>query len=161
MIRRPPRSTLFPYTTLFRSIPKPAFNAFALLHQLGEERYPADAEGTLLTRRGDGALVIALWNYAEIGATAEARKVVLTLKNSAARTASVQSLDAEHGNVHPAYRKMGSPRYPTQRQLTALRAAAALPLPVVRPLEAGTLTLGIPPDGLVLVTIAAAPPDRK
>ena len=142
-------------------IPKPAFNAFALLHQLGEERYPADAEGTLLTRRGDGALVIALWNYAEIGATAEARKVVLTLKNSAARTASVQSLDAEHGNVHPAYRKMGSPRYPTQGQLAALRAAAALPLPVVRPLEAGTLTLEIPPDGLVLVTIAAARPDGK
>src|SRR5438309_3611210 len=24
MIRRPPRSTLFPYTTLFRSIPRPA-----------------------------------------------------------------------------------------------------------------------------------------
>src|SRR5260221_1965413 len=25
MIRRPPRSTLFPYTTLFRSMPRPAF----------------------------------------------------------------------------------------------------------------------------------------
>src|SRR5260221_11702784 len=33
MIRRPPRSTLFPYTTLFRSIPSltlPIFNAGAL-----------------------------------------------------------------------------------------------------------------------------------
>src|SRR2546427_5271750 len=27
MIRRPPRSTLFPYTTLFRSVPKPAREA--------------------------------------------------------------------------------------------------------------------------------------
>src|SRR5258708_26355260 len=26
MIRRPPRSTLFPYTTLFRSQPKPSFH---------------------------------------------------------------------------------------------------------------------------------------
>lgn len=142
-------------------IPKPAFNAFALLHQLGEERFPADAEGALLTRRGDGALVLAIWNYTEIGSTRKARKVVLTLKNRAARTASVQSLDAEHGNVHPAYERMGSPRYPTQRQLTELRTAAALPLPVVRPLEAGTLTLEIPPDGLVLVTIGATRSDRK
>jgi xylan 1,4-beta-xylosidase len=142
-------------------IPKPAFNAFALLHQLGEERFPADAEGALLTRRGDGALVLAIWNYTEIGSTAQARRIVLTVKNSAARSASVQSLDAEHGNVHPAYQRMGSPRYPTQRQLAELRAAAALPAPVVRPLEAGALSLEIPPDGLVLVTIAAAPPERK
>jgi xylan 1,4-beta-xylosidase len=142
-------------------IPKPAFNAFALLHQLGEERFPADAEGALLTRRGDGALVLAIWNYTEIGSTRTVRNVVVTVKNSAAHTASVQSLDAEHGNVHPAYERMGSPRYPTQRQLTELRAAATLPLPVARPLEAGALRLEIPPDGLVLVTIAATGSDRK
>ena len=142
-------------------IPKPAFNAFALLHQLGEERFRADAEGALLTRRSDGALVLAIWNYTEIGSPGKARRVVVTVKNSAARTASVQSLDAEHGNVHPAYERMGSPRYPTQRQLTELRTAAALPLPVARPLEAGRLTLEIPPDGLVLVTVAATRSDRK
>src|SRR2546428_13245475 len=35
MIRRPPRSTLFPYTTLFRSVPLPrARDAF--LHALGD-----------------------------------------------------------------------------------------------------------------------------
>src|SRR3712207_8149380 len=33
MIRRPPRSTLFPYTTLFRSLP---FRAHALLHREAE-----------------------------------------------------------------------------------------------------------------------------
>src|SRR5437879_13164669 len=59
-------------------IPKPAFNAFALLHQLGEERYPADAEGALLPRRADGALVIAIWNYAASGSTPTAPKVVTT-----------------------------------------------------------------------------------
>src|SRR3712207_8630585 len=38
MIRRPPRSTLFPYTTLFRSVPKAALGAeeaFALMAQAG------------------------------------------------------------------------------------------------------------------------------
>src|SRR5256885_10005354 len=38
MIRRPPRSTLFPYTTLFRSVRKAAYNAFRMLNYLGSER---------------------------------------------------------------------------------------------------------------------------
>jgi xylan 1,4-beta-xylosidase len=52
---------------------------------------------------------------------------------------------------------MGSPRYPTQRQLTELRAAAALPAPVTRTLDGGTLTVEIPSDGLMLITIPAHP----
>jgi xylan 1,4-beta-xylosidase len=136
-------------------IPKPAFNAFALLHQLGEQRFGTEAEGALLTRREDGALVIALWNYREAGSAATAvRKVVLTLRNSDARSASVQSLDGEHGNVHVAYEKMGAPQYPTQSQLGELRKAAALPVASVRQLEGGALSVEIPPDGLVLLTIA-------
>src|SRR3712207_7552705 len=36
MIRRPPRSTLFPYTTLFRSLPEPVLDRhpFELLHRV-------------------------------------------------------------------------------------------------------------------------------
>jgi len=138
-------------------IPKPSFNAFALLHQLGEQRFASDAAGTLVTRRGDGALVLAIWNYAEVGTTVARRTVVLKLKSGNARSASVQLLDAEHGNALRAYKKMGSPRYPTQRQLTELRAAAALPPPVRRTFDAGTLTLQIPSDGLMLVTVAPNP----
>lgn len=137
-------------------IPKPAFNAFALLHQLGDERFSADTEGALLTRRHDGTLVLALWNYREVKATdTAARKVTLEIRHGSADTATVQSIDGEHGNVHVAYEKMGSPRYPTREQLAELRAAAALPAAVTRPLEGGTLTLEIPPDGLTLVTIGA------
>src|SRR6184192_1455274 len=136
-------------------IPKPVFNAFALLHQLGEQRLASAAEGALLTRRADGALVVALWNYADIGATSPIRKVTLTVKNFDARTASVQSLDEEHGNVHKAYEKMGSPRYPTQDQIAELRAAAALPAPESHALRNGTLDVAIPSQGLILVTILA------
>ncbi|HVH83245.1 MAG TPA: hypothetical protein VM713_02910, partial [Steroidobacteraceae bacterium] len=129
-------------------------NAFALLHQLGDERLSTDTEGALLTRRHDGALVLALWNYREVGASAgTTRRVVLEVRHSGASTASVQSLDAQHGDVHGAYEQMGSPRNPTQSQLSQLRAAGALPAPVTRALEAGSLTLEIPPDGLTLVTI--------
>ena len=54
--------------------------------------------------------------------------------------------------------QMGSPRYPTQIQLAELRTAAALPVPVERSLDGGILNLEIPPDGLMLVTIAVTPP---
>ena len=138
-------------------IPKPAFNAFALLHQLGEARFGDETPQSLLTRRADGALVLALWNYAEVGATAPTRRVQLRISHSEAHSASVQLLDATHGNVQPEYERMGAPRYPTQRQLAALRAAATLPPPSVRPLEDGnTLSVEIPSDGLLLVTLAAS-----
>jgi xylan 1,4-beta-xylosidase len=136
-------------------IPKPAFNAFALLHRLGDRRFPSDAVGTLLTRRADGTLVLAFWNYVEPESTGPDRRVVLQMRNTHARSASVQSLDAEHGNVRVAYERMGSPRYPTREQLAQLRTAAALTPPVSRSLDGG-LTLEIPPYGLVLVTIASS-----
>lgn len=137
-------------------IPKPAFNAFALLHRLGEQRLASEAAAALLTRRADGALVIALWNYAAPDAAApRARTVTLKILHSAATRASVQSLDPGHGNVHVAYEKMGAPRYPTQSELTQLREAAALAPAVTRALEGGELTLEIAPYGLTLVTVAA------
>ena len=113
------------------------------------------APGTLVTRRSDGALVLALWNYAEVGTTTPMRSVAVHLTHSAAHSANVQSIDAEHGNVRTAYERMGSPRYPTQRELAQLREAATLPAPVTHPLRAGELDLQIPSDGLVLVTVAA------
>ena len=136
-------------------IPKPAFNAFALLHGLGEQRLANTAAGTLVTRRSDGALVLALWNYAEARQQSPERKVTLRFSHSNARNVSVQSIDDEHGNVRPAYERMGAPRYPTQRELAQLREAAALPAAVIRPLQSGELELEIPSDGLVLVTVAA------
>jgi xylan 1,4-beta-xylosidase len=137
-------------------IPKPAFNAFALLHQLGEQRLPSDADQALVTRRSDGTVVVALWNYAALGGPRNARHVVLELSHSDARTAAVQQLDPTHGNFRPAYERMGSPRYPTREQLTALRAAAELPAPATLPIESGRLTLDIAPDGLALVTVTPA-----
>ncbi|HEV2286753.1 MAG TPA: hypothetical protein VGR80_11975 [Steroidobacteraceae bacterium] len=133
-------------------IPKPAFNAFALLHQLGEERLPLDAPGTLLTRRKDGTLVLAVWNYAEPKATVSPRRVTLRFMQAGVGSVRVQKMDGTHGNVLPAYEAMGSPRYPTQAQLAALREAAALPPAVRAPLVAGTLDLEIASDGLTVVT---------
>src|SRR5256885_148220 len=55
MIRRPPRSTLFPYTTLFRSVPHDGFADFI------EFRIRADARelrGPVIARLGAEGLVV-------------------------------------------------------------------------------------------------------
>jgi xylan 1,4-beta-xylosidase len=136
-------------------IPKPAFNAFALLHRLGERRLANEAPEMLVTQRDDGTLVLAIWNYAEVGESAPARKVTLKFAHTEAATASVEVLDREHGNAQAVYEKMGSPHYPTAAQIAELRAAATLPPAAERPLEGGSLDLEIPSDGLVLVSVAA------
>ncbi len=140
-------------------IPKPSFNAFALLHQLGEQRFSPEITEALLTRKPNGTVVVALWNYREVGdPRTESRRVSLKFQNVASRTAQVRLLDGTHGNVAAAYSRMGSPRYPTRQQLQDLRRAAALPAAVSHPLgDRGSLALEIPPDGLVLVTIKAQP----
>src|SRR5258708_8936526 len=53
MIRRPPRSTLFPYTTLFRSLIVGALigpNAFALVADTAEKRHLAEYGVVFLMR---------------------------------------------------------------------------------------------------------------
>jgi len=135
-------------------IPKASFNAFALLHRLGEQRFSGDPDGTLITRRADGTVVIALWNYADVGASVAPRHLTLKVRHLHASRAKLETLDAAHGNVLSAYERMGSPRYPTPAQLTQLRAAAALPAPQTRAMANGSIDLEIPSDGLMLVTIS-------
>src|SRR2546430_13738033 len=55
MIRRPPRSTLFPYTTLFRSPPGQEFT-YTVLAQ-GRLASLEDFENVVVRARPDGALV--------------------------------------------------------------------------------------------------------
>ncbi len=54
------------------SIPKAPYNAFKLLNLLGDERLPIDSENALLTRRKDGTIVMALWNYVPLEETGSA-----------------------------------------------------------------------------------------
>jgi len=51
-----------------RGIPKAAYNAFALLHLLGSERLSLEAPWALATKRADGSLAIAAWNYNNVHA---------------------------------------------------------------------------------------------
>ena len=143
-------------------INKPSFYDFALLHRLGEERLPSDAENVIATRRGDGALVIALWNIAgpEVpdGDPLRTVKHVMLAPRGVPQDApvTVSQVDEAHGNPLPLYRRMGSPQYPTPEQVLHLNAASALPTPVRSRLQGGKLVLELPVNALVLVTIERA-----
>ena len=134
-------------------IPKPAFNAFKLLHQLGDQRLVLDSDSALLTRRPDGALVLAVWNYAPPGEAGSPRSFTLEFKGTHAPHAMVSIVDPEHGDVRPAYEKMGSPKYPTPAQIDALRRAAQLPAAETRSFEDGQLHLTLSGQSLALIVV--------
>jgi xylan 1,4-beta-xylosidase len=132
-------------------IPKPAFNAFLLLHRLGEQRLAVTSDDVLVTQRKDGSLIIAVWNVAAPNTKGSPKTVELKFEH--ARFARVQEtrLDPDHGDVHRAYEAMGSPRYPTKEQIEKLRAAARLSPAETREVKNASITLNIPAHGLVLL----------
>ena len=140
------------------NIPKPAFNAFALLHKLGDIRLNVDSDSALVTRRKDGVLVIALWNYAppqtdatEIGAPKEFTLVFNGVSLHA--KAYVSRVDSTHGNVLSTFDAMGKPSWPNQKQIAQLQASGRLPPVEIIPLRKSSLRLEIPAQGLLLLEI--------
>ena len=132
-------------------IPKPAYNAFLLLHRLGDERLALSSEDALATRRKDGTLVLAAWNMAEPGTTGPTKDVEFKFAHAQISNVEVIRLDPEHGDVHKAYAAMGSPRYPTQEQLQKLRAASRLPAPEKHAVKNALVIIQIPSQGMVLI----------
>ena len=146
-------------------IPKPALNAFAMLHQLGDQRIRVTSESALATRSGDGAIALALWNYAPPYGTGDkytpppAKAVAaksFTVKFAGVRKDAavvVWRLDEDHGNVVKTFDAMGRPATPSREQILSLRAAGA-PAPEEKSnLRDGEFRISIPPQGLVLVKV--------
>lgn len=135
-------------------IPKPAYDAFALLHELGSERLPALTDEALVTRRKDGTLVIAAWNLVEPGTDGAEKSVTFELKGiSGNAQATIRRVDASHGDTLDAWKKMGSPKYPTQQQIEDLRRASEIGPPEIEPVRDHQLTLTLPPMGLAVVEL--------
>jgi xylan 1,4-beta-xylosidase len=135
-------------------LPKPSFGAFALLHRLGDQRIPVNSESVLATRRQDGALVLAAWNLFLPEQSGTTKTITLALKGlKGNRHADIFWLDATHGSLLGAYEAMGSPVYPTQNQIQALRKAAALKVSDTVPLSGGRMTITLPPQSLAVVEI--------
>jgi xylan 1,4-beta-xylosidase len=145
-------------------IPKPAYNAFALLHRLGTTRIAATSDSALVTRRTDGTLVLALWNYAPPDSTGPAYRSpppdgvpkVFSLNLGgvpAGAHATVWRLDRDHGNAIAAYDAMGRPAFPSREQVAQLRTAATLTEPDTVGVTGGNLEVSVPTHGLALVEI--------
>lgn len=134
-------------------IPKPAFNAFKLLHELGDERIEVNSDSALATRKKDGTLALAVWNYAQPDAKGTSKTMTLRFKSLNAKQASILMVDPDDGDSRTSYEKMGSPRYPTQAQLQELRQAAMLKPPAIQKISDGELTLALSPHELALIEL--------
>ncbi len=153
-------------------IPKPAYNAFAMLHELGDRRIALDSDSALATRRADGTVVLALWNYAPPDGTGPnyarrpasrgpAKHFSVQVAGVAQdASATVMRVDETHGNVISAYDAMGRPAFPSRQQIVKLREAGrAAPAEHVN-LKGGTLTLEVPPQGLAVVLLGKGRAER-
>ncbi len=110
-------------------IPKAAFHAFQLLHELGDRRLPLDSENALATERPDGTLVIALWNYAEPGETGAPKTFRLQIKGAAGTQYRLRFVDPNHGSSLQAWKQMGGPVSPTLSQVQQIESASMLSQP--------------------------------
>lgn len=135
-------------------VPKPAFNAFALLHLLGNVRIPEDNNSILVTRRADGTLVLAVWNLFLPEDAGQPKDVNLVLKGlKGHHHAEIHQLDAQHGSPLPAYEAMGRPASPTKQQYEKLTRAAEMPAPQRVNLQQQSLQLHLLPHALFVVEI--------
>jgi xylan 1,4-beta-xylosidase len=136
-------------------IKKPSYAAFALLHQLGQERIPLGTREILVTRRADGTLAIAARNLVDPDQKGSARTIKLKIRGVQPNASvTVTRVDADHANTLAAYQKMGNPQYPTEAQVRELNAVAESNPPQNLQLHDGELDLQIPVDGLVLVNVS-------
>ncbi len=136
-------------------INKPSFYDFALLHRLGDRRIANPSTHAIVTRREDGALAMAVWNIVDPGETGSTERLHLLFKNIRPNASvSISRVDNEHGNTLAAYRKIGSPRYPTEQQIAQLNQTTQLGPPEHRQLSSGELELNLEPNALALIEIS-------
>jgi xylan 1,4-beta-xylosidase len=135
-------------------IKKPSYTGFAVLHKLGQERIAQDASNVLVTRGADGKLIIAAWNLVDPDGKGSAESIEFDIAGMAPDApVRVTRADAEHGNTLAAYKRMGSPTYPTRKQVAEINRAAEESKPEASHLTAGKIRLEVPVNGIVLLEV--------
>ncbi len=142
-------------------IPKPAFNAFKVLHALGDRRLAIGSDSALATVRADGALVVAVWNLSLPGEAGTPKSIRIAVTGvTGDHRATIARVDATHGSPLDAFAAMGSPAWPTRDQIAKLRQASALGPPETATLRPTTgaanqqqLDLVLPSKGRAVVEI--------
>jgi xylan 1,4-beta-xylosidase len=157
-----------------RGVPRPSYNAFTLLHRLGDVELRTDSDSALATRRSDGSIAILLWNLIprapgqrssmgdpftqsadQFGNSGEAVNARVSIRGGHAhRKVSVTRVDESHGNLQRVYQQIGSPQYPTREQIEDLQHRAALPPPETLAIHNQQVALSIPPNGIALLELS-------
>jgi xylan 1,4-beta-xylosidase len=109
-----------------RGVPKAAYRAFELLHQLGDERIANESPDALITKRKDGALVAAFWNYAEPDEKVGQKTFHLRVTNRSGKSYRLQVVDPANGSALAAWIAMDKPATPTLPQINKLIEASKL-----------------------------------
>jgi xylan 1,4-beta-xylosidase len=135
-------------------INKPSYYSYGLLHQLGKERIASASKDAIVTKSVNGEVEIAAWNMVDPDQQGSTRSIEFEFLNVPADAqASIQRVDAEHGNVLPHYAAMGQPLDPTPEQVEKLNRETALALPEQLRLKGGRLKLSLAPNTLVLIKV--------
>jgi xylan 1,4-beta-xylosidase len=135
-------------------INKPSYYSYGLLHQLGKERIASASKDAIVTKSVNGEVEIASWNLVDPDQQGSTRSIEFEFLNVPADAqASIQRVDAEHGNVLPHYAAMGQPLDPTPEQVEKLNRETALALPEQLRLKGGRLKLSLAPNTLVLIKV--------
>ncbi|HTA43059.1 MAG TPA: glycosyl hydrolase [Bryobacteraceae bacterium] len=109
-----------------RNIPKAAFRAFELLHRLGDRRLDVASEDAIVTKKADGTVVAAVWNYAEPDQTGSPKTIELRLKNNKAVKYRMQIVGPGKGSSLEEWMQLGKPDSPTRDQISKLIASSQL-----------------------------------
>jgi hypothetical protein len=98
-------------------------------------------------------LAVALWNYAEPGASGPEKVVTIELRNSTTKSGLVHRVDASHHSTLEEWIRMGRPVSPIPSQIARLRAIGAAAKPESIKLRNGHADIRIPAPGFVLLEI--------
>lgn len=135
-------------------IPKASYNDFALLHRLGDERITVKHGPVIATRRADGTLAIALWNYAPPGPGGMTQAYALRLAGlTGSHRAVIWTVDKTHGSPLATWVAMGKPDFPSRGQQQILREAGQMAPPVIEPVSGNELSLKLAPHALAVIEI--------
>ena len=158
-------------------IARPSLHAFVFLHKLGETQLQAGDGPVLATKRADGSLAMLVWNLIPakdanalangnpVAATAGAAhgggtELTLNLRLSGLggrKQVKVSRVGGDIGTAIPAWKTMGSPKYPTPDEIKHLRAAAELPAPETHAVAAGEpsrFAITVPANSVALLEFA-------
>jgi xylan 1,4-beta-xylosidase len=135
-------------------INKPSYYAYALLHQLGQERMANPSENVIVTKTSKGSLAIAAWNLVDPDQHGSARTMRFIFRGlPASARVSIQRVDKDHGNVLKQYAAMGSPQYPTPAQVERLNHETESAAPQQIQLKNGELELSLSENALILLEV--------